>query len=199
MAQGPGEVEEGSVRTADTNTAAPTAAPTTDDIRSQIEQTRAEMSGTIDAIQTRLSPARALADAKDSVTEATVGRLKRLAQRTPGSGRGLLEMARDNPLPVALLATAAVGLIVRALNNGNRRPPKARRTLRDGGERDRRNRTTPASRHSNRRLLAAAGAGVACWAIWRAQTPASHSGSEYPKQRAIETAACDAGGTVTPR
>jgi hypothetical protein len=40
MAQGPGEVE----------------APTTDDIRSQIEQTRADMSDTIDAIQTRLSP-----------------------------------------------------------------------------------------------------------------------------------------------
>jgi hypothetical protein len=136
MAQGPGEVEEGSVRAGGTSTAATGTTPTTDDIRSQIEQTRAEMSDTIDAIQTRLSPARAIADAKDSVTEATVGRLKRLAHRTPGSGRSLLETARANPLPVALLATAAVGLIVRALNNGNRRRPNAPRTLKDGGKRD---------------------------------------------------------------
>jgi hypothetical protein len=136
MAQGPGEVEEGSVRAGGTSTAATGTTPTTDDIRSQIEQTRAEMSDTIDAIQTRLSPARAIADAKDSVTEATVGRLKRLAHRTPGSGRSLLETARASPLPVALLATAAVGLIVRALNNGNRRRPNARTLKDDGGKRD---------------------------------------------------------------
>jgi Protein of unknown function (DUF3618) len=181
MAQGPGEVEEESVRTGDSSTAATVPAPTTDDIRSQIEQTRAEMSDTIDAIQTRLSPTRAIADVKDTVTDATVGRLKRLAHRTSGSGRSLLETARDHPLPVALLAMAAVGLIVRALNNGNRRRPKTPRTLTDGGERERRERTNLAPRHSNRRLLAAASAGAACWAIWRAQTPASHSGSEYPK------------------
>ena len=131
MAQSPGEV-------------AP--APTTDDIRSQIEQTRAEMSDTIDAIQTRLSPTRVMADVKDTVTDATVGRLKRLAHRTSGSGRSLLETARDNPLPVALLATAAVGLMIRALNNGHRRRPKTPRTLTDGGGRERRERTNPAPR-----------------------------------------------------
>lgn len=37
---------------------------TTDEIRSQIEQTRAEMSETIDAIQERLSPGRLIADAQ---------------------------------------------------------------------------------------------------------------------------------------
>ena len=110
MAQSPGEVEEGPVRTGDTSTAATAAAPTTDDIRFQIEQTRAEMSDTIDAIQTRLSPARAIADAKDSVTDATVGRLTRLAQRTPGSGRSLLETARDNPLAVLGAVAVTAGL-----------------------------------------------------------------------------------------
>jgi hypothetical protein len=111
MAQSPGEVEEeGPVRTGETSTAATAAAPTTDDIRFQIEQTRAGMSDTIDAIQTRLSPARAIADAKDSVTDATVGRLTRLAQRTPGSGRHLLEMARDNPLPVLGAVAVTAGL-----------------------------------------------------------------------------------------
>jgi hypothetical protein len=97
------------------------SAPTSDEIRSQIEQTRAEMSDTIDAIQSRLSPKRVLADAKDSVTEVTVGRVRRLAQRTNGSGRGVLQRVQDNPLPVALVATAAAALLVRALTKGKRR------------------------------------------------------------------------------
>ena len=118
MAQGPGEVEDGTVLPAPSAAA---AAPTTADISSQIELTRAEMSDTIDAIQTRLSPARALADAKDTVTEATVGRLKRLADGMPAASRSLLETVRANPWPVALLAMAAVGLIVRALNANRRR------------------------------------------------------------------------------
>ena len=90
------------------------SAPTSDEIVSQIEQTRAEMSDTIDAIQSRLSPTRLLADAKDSVTEATVGRVKRLTQRTNGSGGSVLQKVQDNPLPVALVATATAGLLVRA-------------------------------------------------------------------------------------
>jgi hypothetical protein len=85
------------------------SAPTSDEIRSQIEQTRAEMSDTIDAIQSRLSPTRVLADARDSVTEATVGRMKRLPV-----------------LPVALVATVAAGLLVRALTNGKRRRRRQR-------------------------------------------------------------------------
>ena len=110
MAQSPGEVEEGPVRTADSSTDATVAAPTTDEIRSQIDQTRAEMSDTIDAIQTRLSPTRAIADVRDSMTDATVGRLKRLAQGTSGSGRGLIETARVNPLPVLGAVAVTAGL-----------------------------------------------------------------------------------------
>ena len=123
MAQSPGEVEEGPVRTGDTSTAATAAAPTTEDIRVQIEQTRAEMSDTIDAIQTRLSPARAIADAKDSVRDATVGRLTRLAQRTPGSGRSLLETARDNPLAVIGSVAVTAGLTAYLHGRRVRAPP----------------------------------------------------------------------------
>jgi hypothetical protein len=119
MAQGAGEVGEGLVQTATADEVP--SAPTSDEIRSQIEQTRAEMSDTIDAIQSRLSPKRVLADAKDSVTEATVRRVKRLAQRTSGSGRGVLQRVQANPLPVALVATAAAALLVRALTKGTRR------------------------------------------------------------------------------
>jgi hypothetical protein len=181
MAQVPGEVEDGSIRTADTSTGATAAAPSTDDIRSQIEQTRAEMGDTIDAIQTRLSPSRVIADAKDSVTDATMGRLRRIADRTRNSGESVLQMVRANPLPVGLLATAAVGLVAGALHASNRRRQKATRSLTDGGDRNRRDRNSRmTSRHNNRRFLAAASAGAACWAIWRAQT-ATDLGDGYPK------------------
>ena len=58
MAQSPGEVTQ----------------PSSDEIRFNIERTRAEMSETINAIQDRLSPTRMYADAKDSLSDATVGR-----------------------------------------------------------------------------------------------------------------------------
>ena len=97
MAQGSGEV-----------------GATTDEIRSQIEQTRGEMSDTIDAIQSRLSPKRVLADAKDSVTEATVERVKRLSS---ASRSAVLQRMQDKRVPIVLLATAA-GLLVRSWTTG---------------------------------------------------------------------------------
>ena len=105
MAQGPGQV-----------------GATSDELRSQIEQTRGEMSETIDAIQSRLSPKRVLADAKDSVTEATVERVKRLSS----ASRGAVQKMRDNRVPIALLATAA-GLLVRSLTNRRRRRRRQKR------------------------------------------------------------------------
>jgi hypothetical protein len=93
-----------------------------DQLQSQIEQTRAEMSDTIDAIQSRLSPKRVLAEAKDSVTEATVARLKRLKVQAGATGNGALRRVQDNPLlPVALLLSAAAGLFVRAWTVRRRR------------------------------------------------------------------------------
>jgi hypothetical protein len=41
----------------------------------------AEVSQTIDSIQARLSPRRLMTDAKQTVKDATVGRVKRLAHR----------------------------------------------------------------------------------------------------------------------
>ena len=46
----------------------------TDAIRGDIEDTRANMSSTIDAIQEKLSPQRLTEQAKDAVRDATVGR-----------------------------------------------------------------------------------------------------------------------------
>lgn len=85
------------------------------EIRSQIEQTRADMSETIDAIQTRLSPSRVVADAKESVTTATVDKMKRLADQANSTKTVVLDTIQENPLPAALAAAAAAGLMFRAL------------------------------------------------------------------------------------
>ncbi|MBV9279209.1 MAG: DUF3618 domain-containing protein, partial [Chloroflexi bacterium] len=46
--------------------------------RAQIEQTRANMSETIDAIQEKLSPSNLVQGAKDSVREATIGKASQM-------------------------------------------------------------------------------------------------------------------------
>ena len=175
MAQGSGEVGEGPVQTA--NADGGPSAPTSDEIRSQVEQTRAEMSDTIDAIQSRLSPKRVLADVKDSVTEATVERMKRLTNASRGE---VWQRMQDNPLPIALLATAAAGLLVRSLTNrrrARRRIPTTSPVQHPGAKRawSARDRILR-ERRTTGRLLVAAGTGAACWGIWRAQTARSRFG-----------------------
>ena len=118
MAQGSDEVGEGPVQTVTGDGIPP--APTSDEIRSQIEETRAEMSDTIEAIQSRLNPKRVLTAAGASVAEAAAGQVKHLTQRTYGSGGRVLQRLQDNPLPVVLVATAA-GLLLLALTNRKRR------------------------------------------------------------------------------
>jgi hypothetical protein len=162
MAQGSGEV-----------------GATSDEIRSQIEQTRGEMSSTIDAIQSRLSPKRVLVDAKDSVTEATVERVRRLTSASRGV---VLQKMHDRRVPIALLAAAA-GLLVRSMTNRRRGRPRRRKPVTAPVQQPGAKRAWSASdrisreRRSAGRLLAAAGAGAACWGIWRAQTATTRFGS----------------------
>jgi len=90
MAQGPDEVvmfplDEGeAIAAAETD-----GVDSSDEIRSQIAQTRTEIGNTLDAIQTRLRPSRVMADVRESVADAT--------------------MARMAGVPVALLMMAATG------------------------------------------------------------------------------------------
>jgi len=80
-------------------------------IRRQIERTRADMSETIDAIQDRLSPERVAGQVKEQVREATIGRAEHMVNDMTDSAReagyGLMDTIRDNPVPAAL---AAIGL-----------------------------------------------------------------------------------------
>jgi ElaB/YqjD/DUF883 family membrane-anchored ribosome-binding protein len=118
------------------------AAPETEELRADIEQTRAEMSGTIDAIQERLRPETlaeqakeaaaeaatgAVESAKEAVREATIGRAERMVREVNETARetsgSLMDTIRDNPIPAAL---AGIGLGWLWMNRRTR--PSARPT-----------------------------------------------------------------------
>jgi hypothetical protein len=163
---------------------APSSSPATREIRSQIEHTREEMSQTIDAIQTRLSPSRLMTDATETVKEATVGRVKRLAAKTSGTlgnGEGrtfdakrMIEIVMSNPIPAAMIGIAATGLTARALMRSRTGPT---REIQHGQAPavGKRQRFSNGLAGNQRRLLVAACAGLACWTAWRANSPSRHS------------------------
>lgn len=101
---------------------------TPQEILDQIEQTMADISETIDAIQVKLSPDRLKHRAKEMVREATIGRVERTVEDTVEraesalhnageTARGvsciIVEMVRQNPVPSALVG---IGLGWLALN-----------------------------------------------------------------------------------
>jgi len=106
-------------------------------IATEIEQTRDEMTGTVQAIGDRLDPANIVQDAKETVREATVGRVEQMtsnALETAGdTGSGILETIRQNPLPAAM-AAIGIGLLVMNRSNG-RSAYRANRSW-EGGWRD---------------------------------------------------------------
>jgi ElaB/YqjD/DUF883 family membrane-anchored ribosome-binding protein len=99
-------------------------------IRSEIARTREDMSETIDAIQERLSPRTLASQARESVKEATVGRVKQaarsvtdsasnIAESTKETAVDVAESVRHNPWPALLIgAGAAWWLIDRSRRSG---------------------------------------------------------------------------------
>jgi ElaB/YqjD/DUF883 family membrane-anchored ribosome-binding protein len=86
--------------------------------RAQIEQTRSELTETIDAIKEKLNPDRLVQQAKETVREATVGRAQEAmsqamdtARETVGSavdtarevGSSVMDTIRQNPVPYAMV------------------------------------------------------------------------------------------------
>ena len=118
---------------------APAPSAETADIRTQIEQTRTEMSRTIDAIQERLSPSRIVAEAADTAKEA--------------ASKGVMSVIRG-PIPIALASAATTAVIVMTMNRSRARTT----SLRASGS----------YVTQIQRLLALAGAGMACWRAWQA-------------------------------
>ena len=90
--------------------------------RAHIEQTRSNMSETIDAIQEKLSPSNLVQQAKETVKDATIGKATNVisnagnavgdavtttGDRAKGFGSTVVETIRQNPVPAAL---AGLGL-----------------------------------------------------------------------------------------
>jgi ElaB/YqjD/DUF883 family membrane-anchored ribosome-binding protein len=83
------------------------------DIEREIHETQAEMDSTLEALRSKLSPG--------ELVGQTLGYI-----RDSGSdmGRGFREQVRENPLPIALLATG-LGWLMTAGSRGRRRPGSA--------------------------------------------------------------------------
>jgi ElaB/YqjD/DUF883 family membrane-anchored ribosome-binding protein len=92
-------------------------------IRSEIARTRDDMSETIDAIQDKLSVRNLAAQARDSVKEATVGRVRQAASsvgeaassvavQTRDVAAGVADTVRRNPWPALLIGAGSAWLLM---------------------------------------------------------------------------------------
>jgi Skp family chaperone for outer membrane proteins len=76
-------------------------------IRARIEQTRAEMSETVNTIQEKLSPEHLKQQAQEMVREATVGKVEEMANMANRKVRNwrsnMAETIKQNPVPAALI------------------------------------------------------------------------------------------------
>lgn len=87
-------------------------APTrrTREIRAEIEQTREDMSETIDAIQDRLRPRNIVAQATESVRTATSETVRQISDTVGSGADDLMDGVRRNPIPVAMVSIGVAGL-----------------------------------------------------------------------------------------
>lgn len=131
MGEEPSAMTPESSARADATPAVPTDEPSV--IRAEIEETRAEMSETIDALQEKLSPQHLMEEAKETVRDATVGRIKDMASSATDTATGVatqvqegaqqaVEYVRENPWP-ALLIGAGVTWMLWQTQRSQRRAP----------------------------------------------------------------------------
>jgi ElaB/YqjD/DUF883 family membrane-anchored ribosome-binding protein len=109
-------------------------------IRADIERTRERLGETVEALGAQLNPTHLKQRVKDSVREATIGRVQNMASTTrdriTGSSRDLAQHIRDNPLPAAVAAAGIGWLLFRAREGERPLLRKAvRRRLADAPER----------------------------------------------------------------
>lgn len=104
--------------------------PRTNEIRRDIEQTRDEMSETIDAIQDKLRPANIVSSATERVKQATTERVRQMTQLAGdaadrmmygrGSSEGVMGGIRQNPIPAALIGIGAAWLYMSSRSESRR-------------------------------------------------------------------------------
>lgn len=113
----------------------------TAEIRADIEQTRAEMSRTIDEIQERLDPQHLreqavgqikdqFQEAKATVREATIGKVEDMVQSAgytvSRAGNSVIDTIKENPLPVALIGLGFGLLFANSGSSGSRKQVRGR-------------------------------------------------------------------------
>ena len=80
-------------------------------LESDIAATRDEMTDTVQTIGERLDPANVIQDAKETVREATLGRVEHMTsnamETATDAGSGIIDTMRRNPIPTAM---AAIGI-----------------------------------------------------------------------------------------
>jgi Protein of unknown function (DUF3618) len=98
----------------------------------EIEATREEMTSTVEAIGEKLDPANIVEDAKETVREATVGKVETMAEdagqmvgqagaNVQSAGSTIIETIKQNPIPAAMAGVALGWLVThRATGNGSR-------------------------------------------------------------------------------
>jgi len=95
-------------------------------LRTEIEQTRNEMSATIDAIQEKLNPQNIVDQAKETVREATVGRVEQMVSNATDTARetgsSVMDMIQQNPLPAAIVGLGLGWLLMRNGGGSNNQP-----------------------------------------------------------------------------
>jgi phage-related protein len=95
----------------------------------EIEQTRQEMTGTVEAIGDRLAPKNVMKDATQAVKEATVGKVEDMASQASGfiggatssaqgAGGGVIETIKSNPIP-ALMTGVGLAWLFRSFSSSS--------------------------------------------------------------------------------
>ena len=117
-------------------------------IKAEIEDTRAEMGQTINEIQERLSPEHIMDQVKETVREATIGKVERVMDRVgekisnvtepamdamgragetiKQTGSSLTNTIKENPIPCALIGLGLGMFVVRRMRGGSERTWRTR-------------------------------------------------------------------------
>lgn len=95
-----------------------------EEIRDDIQKTRASISHTVDLLQERLDPDRLKGEAQDIVREATIGRLNSMADNMGRKAKraryNIMETIKDNPVPSALVGLGLGWLLVEGFSQSSR-------------------------------------------------------------------------------
>ena len=107
----------------------PSLPPETDErareLRAEIAETRVEMTETIEAIQDRLKPANIVANASESVRNATTEKVKQMANTAGDAAERVMnttfmDTIRENPVPAAMIGIGAAWLLIRGRSESRR-------------------------------------------------------------------------------